>query len=292
MAASDFNKVIEDILAEKIDPKVKLKSLRNLAGGCINNALKAETTRGNFFIKYNHHDPLALFEAEAKGLQLLRDAHAIHIPEVLAWGDTGKLIYFIQEFIEPASRRKDYWEDFGRSLANLHKETNPKYGLSFNNFIGSLPQINEWQDNWISFFIEMRLQPQLKLARDSGKVNNDLLDSFERLFKKLPDLLIIEKPSLLHGDLWSGNVMINQQGKAALVDPAVYYGNREIELALTHLFGGFDQEFYNSYLENFSLEKGYENRWDIYNLYPLLVHVNLFGEGYLSSVVNILKRYS
>jgi len=163
--------------------------------------------------------------------------------------------------------------------------------LDHNNYIGSLHQSNQKHDKWVSFFIEERLNPQLKLAYDSGKINSSILEKFEVMFLVLEEIFPVEKPSLLHGDLWSGNLMTDNFGNPCLIDPAVYFGFREMDLAMTTLFGGFDSEFYESYQRINHLETGWQERFDICNLYPLLVHVNLFGEGYLSSVKNILKRF-
>ncbi|MEL7006538.1 MAG: fructosamine kinase family protein, partial [Bacteroidota bacterium] len=149
-----------------------------------------------------------------------------------------------------------------------------------------------FNESWIDFFIKERLEKQLRLAYSRELVDNNFLHKFRSLYLHLPNILINEPPSLLHGDLWSGNYLINSHGNASIIDPAVYYGNREIELAFTHLFGGFDSRFYQSYQEAWPLESGFENRMEIYNLYPLLVHVNLFGTSYLSGVLQVLKKYT
>lgn len=286
-----LKQVFESALTQWKGSPVKINNLKDLAGGCINRAVRAETSEGVFFIKSNSGSKKTLFETEAQGLQILKATGVIDIPEVLSVGQENDVIYLIMEFIEKAPPEKQFWENFGISLAELHKVTNEHYGLKFDNYIGSLPQSNAAEKDWIVFFREQRLQPQLKLAFDTGKSEKKTLDLFECLFLKLSDLLVPEKPSLLHGDLWSGNFMINAKGSVTLIDPAVYFGHREAELAFTTLFGGFDERFYRSYSECWPLEPGYENRFDIYNLYPLLVHVNLFGGSYIQSVNSILRKF-
>lgn len=292
MIPSDLKIVLERQLSGLFAKEVKIDAVTALSGGCIHNAAKAETSAGVFFIKYNYDIDPTMFASEAMGLQLIKDAKVIHTPEVYIAGAAEKFMYLILEFIESTFPKKDYWRNFGNSLAALHQKSNEQYGLSFNNFIGSLPQSNKVNPDWLDLFIQERLMPQVKLAMDSGKINQKIVRVFENLFTKLSDLLVLEKPSLLHGDLWSGNVMINSTGDATLIDPAVYYGNREVELAFTQLFGGFNEEFYQSYKEVFPLEAGYEERFDLYNLYPLMVHVNLFGGGYLDSVIRVLRRFT
>ena len=157
--------------------------------------------------------------------------------------------------------------------------------------MGSLPQANTFHSDWSSFFIEERLEPQLVAARDSGYFSSHDDERFQRLFKSFPSICPAEKPSLVHGDLWSGNYIVSDEGRACLIDPAVYYGHREVDIAMTTLFGGFDPEFYSSYDEAFPMEKGWEDRLEIYNLYPLLVHLNLFGAGYLGSIERIIRRF-
>ncbi|MBK5285164.1 MAG: fructosamine kinase family protein [Bacteroidia bacterium] len=153
------------------------------------------------------------------------------------------------------------------------------------------PQSNSQKRTWAEFFISERLEKQIAFAKDLGVIDNSTIQQFNNLYKRLPELIPEEAPSLLHGDLWNGNFMTGNDGKAWLIDPAIYYGHREMDLAMTKLFGGFSEEFYSSYIESFPLQKGFTERIDIHNLYPLLVHVNLFGGGYLIEVKNILSRF-
>ena len=193
--------------------------------------------------------------------------------------------------MEQSQPENNFWENFGRGLAKLHKTTSDYFVLDHNNYIGSLTQSNRKRDNWIDFFVEERLGFQLKLARDSHLIDSGVLSAAEGLFNRLNEIIPKEQSSLLHGDLWSGNFMLGDQGEACLIDPAVYYGHREMDIAMTKLFGGFDHQFYEAYNQEFPMEKGWEQRMDICNLYPLLVHVNLFGGGYVSQLTSILKRF-
>lgn len=263
------------------------------SGGCINQGGRIKTTSGNFFLKWNDEKKFPkMFEAESKGLKLLQQQNTIRIPKVIGVGERGSYQFLLLEFIEQKSRSKMYWKQLGDRLAALHQCTAVSFGLDHDNYIGSLKQFNSAHSTWINFFIEQRLNVQVKLAIDAGLSGSDWTKKFETLYAKLPSLLPEEKPSLLHGDLWSGNLITDEKGEPCLIDPAVYFGNREADLAMTSLFGGFDDEFYSSYAEVFPLQKGYEKRVDLYNLYPLLVHVNLFGGSYVHSVENILRAFS
>ena len=250
-----------------------------VGGGSINNAYKVTTSKEVFFIK-TYKGIKDFFEAEAKGLELLRNACELVIPEVIGYGETGGLNFLVLKFIESGVRQRHFWQSFGHKLAAQHNHSNPQFGLGYNNYIGSLTQQNTYTSNWIDFFINQRIVPQLQLAKKANLMPVQILNQFENLFKKLNSLLPQLSPSLAHGDLWSGNFIVGNNGEPVLIDPAAYYGNREMELAYTRLFGGFDEEFYAAYSEVFPLTKDfYREREDIYNLYHLLVHLNLFGKG-------------
>jgi len=198
--------------------------------------------------------------------------------------------FLLLEFIEQRRRAPGYWEVLGHQLAQLHKCSAPSHGLDHNNYIGSLAQSNKTHRSWLTFFIEERLSPLLKLAIDDHHAPGVWMRKFETLYARLPSLLPDGRPSLLHGDLWSGNVITGHDGLPCLIDPAVYYGHREADLAMTHLFGGFEDGFYSSYESLYPLPTGFSERIDLYNLYPLLVHFNLFGASYAERITNILKR--
>ncbi len=283
---------IEQTLSEKFNRKVVVTTWSSIGGGCINNALKIDTSAGRFFMKHNDAKRYpGMFEAEAKGLQVLKTANEIFIPEAACFGNSGQEGFLILEFVESSSRRKDFFEDFGIRLAWLHRHSTEKFGLDHDNYIGSLPQRNRQHTAWAEFFIVERMETQIRLARDNRAVGNSIVQQFEKMFNRLQEIFPVEKPSLLHGDLWNGNYMTAPDGSACLIDPAVYYGFREMDIAMSKLFGGFSPGFYSGYHAEFPLEKGWEGRIDICNLYPLMVHVNLFGGGYLHDVQNILKRF-
>ncbi|KAA9352831.1 fructosamine kinase family protein [Larkinella humicola] len=281
----------EGVFFQTLGRSVEVLEARFLVGGNVNTAAQVFSSEGLFFVKWNPEENVDMFEWEARGLDLLRSTEAIYIPEVIGYGKYRDKTYLVLEYIDPVVPKSNYWESFGQSLALLHSHTQSKFGLHFDNYIGSLLQSNTLTDNGITFYIEQRLQPQAGMALYKGLISKELYAKFQKLYQRLPDLLPVERPALLHGDLWSGNVMVNEQGDAALIDPAVYYGLREAELAFTTLFGGFDERFYDAYDEAFPMEDGFQERIPIYNLYPLLVHLNLFGTGYLSGIERVLNRF-
>lgn len=265
-----------------------------VGGGDINVARILETNKGRFFFKMNNGDEvLPMFAAESMGLRLLLKAGAIGIPKVLGLGQNGQHAFLLLEFIERAEHvPDDFWDSFGRRLAALHQTTNDKFGLDHNNFIGSLPQVNEQRDDWVSFFIECRLQPQIQLACDAKLLHRTHLHQFESLYRYLPELMPPEAPSLIHGDLWSGNFLCSIKAQPFIIDPAVSYSHREMDLAMSKLFGGFHRRFYQAYEEAFPLQPGFGQRLKLFQLYYLMVHLNLFGGSYLDSVSEILNHYS
>jgi protein-ribulosamine 3-kinase len=292
MIPPDLQAAVEEKLSGIFSSHFSILKNQPVGGGCINHAHKLETNHVNFFLKWNDASAYPkMFEAEAKGLSELRSAKALYIPDVVLSGEANGKSFLILEWIEPGKRKNNFWNDFGEKLALIHQHTSTNFGLDHDNYIGSLNQSNRQHTSWTEFFIHERLEPQLKLAIDNNKLSNHQITHSSNLFNRLHEIIPEEKPSLLHGDLWNGNFMIGKDGSACLIDPAVYYGHREMDLAMTKLFGGFDSAFYQSYNETFPLEKNFETRIDIHNLYPLLVHVNLFGGGYIQQVNSILSRF-
>ena len=232
-----------------------------------------------------------MFEVEARGLKLLQSTGAVRVPEIINTGSAEGKSYLLLEFLAPGRKATSYAETLGRELAALHQNSSPFFGLDHDNYIGRLPQKNETKPSWANFFIECQLKPQVGLAAYNGLIANDTVLRFEAFYDKLPALFPEEPPSLLHGDLWSGNVHTGPDGHAWLIDPAVYFGHRAMALAFTQLFGGFEPSFYSAYHESFPLQPGWEERTDLCNLYPLMVHVNLFGTSYLAAVERTLSRY-
>ncbi|WP_462251555.1 fructosamine kinase family protein [Ekhidna sp.] len=287
-----MNEFIHEILAKHLSHSENTLSISSVSGGCINNAYKIEIKDSSLFLKWNREELNDMFATESKGLDILNTESKLQSPEVIGQGIIEGKSYLLTNWIDKGAQASNFWKDFGVNLAFQHKKSAAHFGLDHNNFIGSLRQSNKQHIRWSEFFINERLIPQLNLASKKQLVPTDLLSQFELLYGRLEDLVPDEKPSLLHGDLWSGNFMIEKSGFAAIFDPSVHYGHRETELSFTKLFGGFSPEFYDCYHEAFPLESGFDERVDIHNLYPLLVHVNLFGSSYLSGIINTLKRYT
>lgn len=288
--------IYEEKIKNKIEQKLgtKIKSLTSLSGGCISDAFKVTIANGsNFFLKYNSSASNDMFIKEANGLKELAQANAIRIPEVLSFDEE----YILLEFIPTGSRNKNFFDDFGRKFAEMHKYTVDEYGFYENNYIGSNTQFNIPDENeksdWTAFYFNKRILYQLQLAEKLGNSTSELRKGLSKLEDKIEEIIggSKEKPSLLHGDLWSGNYMVDENGDAVLIDPAVYYGHREADLGMTKLFGGFSSEFYSAYNEVFPLEDGYEYRENIYKLYHVLNHLNLFGGGYYNQAISLIKFY-
>jgi fructosamine-3-kinase len=278
----------------KTNPSIKahIRASHSVSGGSINKAVKLDTSHGHFFVKHNtaHRFP-AMFDKEALGLALLAKARVIDVPQVLLTDEDEEHAFLLLSYIDSSHEATDFWDDFGERLAALHQQKAEKFGLDHDNYMGSLYQHNSLHDDWTEFFVMERLEPQIKMAREEGNLGRNDVSAFERLYKQLDSIFPETEPSLIHGDLWSGNLMANKQGYACLIDPAVYYGHPEIDIAMSTLFGGFSNRFYEAYNRHNPLEKGWHERLPIYNLYPLLVHVNLFGGSYLSSVQQTLQRF-
>ncbi|MCS6967273.1 MAG: fructosamine kinase family protein [Cytophagales bacterium] len=291
-SADAQNQFFESALLEATGWEHQILDMNFLHGGCINNAVKLQTNYGKYFLKFNEMaSAYEMFQAEARGLEMLAATHTLTVPRVIGAGKQHGKSYLLLEYFEPIPPQRNYWEQLGQGLAALHSHRQQMFGLDFNNYIGSLPQNNEWIDDGINFFIEKRLRVQAGLAYYNQLIDEPFLKRLDKLYQKLPDLIPKESASLLHGDLWGGNVIVGHQGEPCLIDPAVYFGFREAEMAQTQLFGGFHQRFYQAYREAMPLESGFQERVPIYNLYPLLVHLNLFGLAYLSAIEQTLKRF-
>jgi fructosamine-3-kinase len=262
--------------------------VRPVSGGDINEAYRLQTSVGIWFVKWNNRDRFpGMFDREAEGLGAMAYAGA-PVPEVVYSGETESKAFLILKFIEEG-RSRDF-RRAGRMLARLHQNSDTRFGWDTDNYIGSLPQYNDRMSDWSDFYREMRLEVQLKLASDLGRIDGDEYRVLSRAFDRICSQFPVEPPAFLHGDLWSGNQMFDAQGDPVFIDPAVYYGHREMDLGMTRLFGGFPGEFYDSYNEVFPLENGWAERMGWAQLYPLLVHVNLFGRSYLGRVMEIVDR--
>ncbi len=283
---------IQEVLSLFFNQDVEINNTHSVSGGDINDAYRLETSQGYFFVKTNFANRFPrMFEMEAIGLGMLRSVGVFTVPQVIALSEENDISYLLLEWIESAQPETDFWENFGKQLAQLHQNSSDQFGLVENNYIGSLSQSNQQHKTWVEFFIHERLQVQIKMAVDAGKMDSQTIAQFENLYKELPNIFPEEPPALLHGDLWSGNYMVGNNGEPVIMDPAVYYGHREMDLAMTKLFGGFGNEMYQSYNEHYSLQQGWESRIAICNLYPLLVHINLFGGGYLQQIKSIINQF-
>ena len=266
------------------------QSCQELGGGCINRAFVLRDGAQAWFVKLNSARRLAMFTAEAAGLEALAMAEALRVPRPLCAGTAGDEAFLVLEFIAFGRAGPRSPATAGHQLAALHRQTQERFGWQHDNFIGATPQANAVDSDWARFWQERRLRPQLDLARARGH-GGRLQERGERLLAACPALLDHDPPpALLHGDLWGGNLAYDQDGQAVIFDPATYYGDREADLAMTELFGGFSADFYAAYREAWPLEPGYPVRRDLYNLYHVLNHLNLFGAGYLGQAQAMIDR--
>jgi protein-ribulosamine 3-kinase len=291
MSISESETLLTRAVAQALG--VAVTGARPVSGGDINEAFILDLADGKtVFVKTNSDAPRAMFWTEARGLHWLSEAAALRVPGVLAVGQNLEApAYLVLEHIRSAPRRRDFDEALGRGLAALHRFGVPGFGLDHDNFIGRLRQRNVPQRKWAEFYRNHRLEPQLVRAVERGLTSPVVRQGFERLFARLDGLVgPPEPPARLHGDLWSGNLLVDETGGPCLVDPAVYGGHREIDLAMMRLFGGFSDRVFDAYEERWPLADGWEERVPLYQLYPMLVHVNLFGGSYITSVERLLDR--
>ena len=283
---------LEESISSSINKELTIFNASTTSGGSINKAYKLKTNSGFFFVKQNSASRFPeMFAKEVLGLKLLQEKSRFIIPEVIGEFQLDDVSFLVLEHLNQNIPNQKFWFDFGKKLAHLHQQSNSKFGLSFDNYIGSICQTNHHFLSWTEFFENQRLSPLVKLAFDKNLLPKEDLKAFNLLYLKLAEIFPTEKPSLVHGDLWSGNFLCHNN-KPVLIDPAVYYGNREMDLAMTRLFGGFDDDFYNAYQNEFPLEKGWKKRIDICNLYPNLVHLILFGRSYYSPIKNVLNAFA
>ncbi|MEZ4981330.1 MAG: fructosamine kinase family protein [Saprospiraceae bacterium] len=266
--------------------------IRSIAGGDINQAYLLKSRSEKFFIKYHKgsHN-LDMFEKESSGLNTMRSGCSIKIPEVLLAASTENYSFLLLEWIESGHPANDFWLQLGKGLANLHFNSFNHFGYKESNYIGRLPQSNQREETWVDFYWNQRLMPQLELAKAGNFFTKKEIEIWQNHSSRLSEICPQESPSLIHGDLWSGNFMVGTDGTPCLIDPAVAYSHREMDIAMTLLFGGFSGKFYETYKEEYPLEKGWKERMDIYQLYYLLVHLNLFGSSYLNACKTILEKY-
>jgi protein-ribulosamine 3-kinase len=288
------NNFITTLLAQKSGAPFSSVRLITAGGGSINETFRVQVNSyQHYFLKLNAAKKFPLlFEKEKSGLAFLAKQKIIKTPEVIACETEGEYQLLLMEWIEPTAKNSAFWKKFGEKLALLHCITDEHFGFFEDNYMGALPQLNTMTADWAGFFIQYRLQPQIKIAMENKWLSSRRVRDFEKLCSRLPAIFSPEKPSLLHGDLWHGNFICSAASEPVLIDPAVYFGHRSMDLAMTTLFGGFDKSFYDSYSYHFPLPSHYTEQWKICNLYPLLIHLNLFGQAYLPPIEDVLKKFS
>jgi len=296
VSAKETRRVLEAALARALGESVQVLELRTLGGGSINRAVELVTEQGSFFAKTNDGLLPGLFETEARGLEALRSADSgLRIPRVLAAGEKSghAPAYLITEFLAQGHRVADFDRRLGEGLARLHQLGAERFGFEQDNYCGATSQPNEWTQDWIDFYARQRIGHQLKLASRSRLLSAGEEGDIERFLERLPMLLAgaEESPALIHGDLWSGNLMVDEAGNPGLIDPAAYFGHREAELGMMKLFGGFASGVYEAYDRAYPLAPGWQERNPIYQLYHVMNHLNLFGAGYLGQTLSIVRRY-
>ncbi len=287
MISSHFKEHIAQALGSPIS------KVNTVSGGDISKAYCIHTSTQRFFLKVNESGfALKMFLAEKKGLEDINGTKTIKAPEVIHCGQHKSGSYLLLEFIESKNPTSREFEAFGHQLADLHAfAVGDSFGWTQDNYIGSLPQSNKNHPDWTLFYVHERLLPQLKMAKEKGLLASSEIPTESNLLKGCHQFFPIVKPALLHGDLWSGNYLISAQGIPYLIDPALYFGHHEVDMAMTQLFGGFSPSFYAAYAERIPAETLQKERRDIYQLYYLLVHLNLFGRTYYPSVKKLLKTY-
>jgi protein-ribulosamine 3-kinase len=281
---------IQDAIRDATGHAFQIADATSVGGGCINDAYRLSGRDGaRYFVKLNDARHQAMFEAEAEGLQAIAHTRTVRVPLPVAHGSSGRQCYLVLEHLEFGARGNA--RVLGEQLAAMHRCTTENYGFVHDNFIGSTPQPNGWADDWIAFLRERRLGFQLRVAQKNG-FGGRLQDLGAELQEKLPVFFdgYTPRPSLLHGDLWGGNHAFLADGTPVIFDPAAYYGDREADLAMTELFGGYSADFYAAYRAAWSLDAGYAVRRELYNLYHILNHANLFGGGYARQAEGMIQR--
>ena len=291
-----FQEAVKSSLQEALGIEVDIRASRSVGGGSINQAAVYETNAGEFFLKWNRQLIDDQFELEAMALEEMRDSPTdLVIPKPIVHRPPrgGVPGFLVIEYLEPGQRVDDFDEQLGRGLAALHSKTAYAFGFHADNYCGTTIQPNPWLEDWITFYRDERLGFQLELAAETRGVSSDDRRAYERLLYRLDEFLATDesKPSLIHGDLWSGNLHVAPDGRPSLIDPAAYFGHREAELGMMRLFGGFSERVYDAYDEAWPLEPGWRDRLELYELYHLMNHYNLFGGGYGRRAFSIVERW-
>ena len=282
-------KQIAQAISQATNAQFTIANTRAVGGGCINQGYQVQSSDQAYFVKLNQASQVEMFTAEAIGLKQMFATQTITVPQPICWGTADDSSYIVLEWLDLGGGNRQSWEAMGRQLAAMHRQGQAdNFGWERNNTIGSTPQINDWMENWSEFFAQQRIGYQLKLAKRRGgsfpDPNKVIAAVQEQLSSRQPEA------SLVHGDLWSGNAAIAKDGAPVILDPATYYGDRETDIAMTELFGGFPATFYQGYEAAWQLDRGYPQRKRIYNLYHVLNHFNLFGGGYGNPAQRIIDQ--
>lgn len=269
----------------------QIETKRAIGGGSINDAYLLSGSGRSYFVKLNRPNELEMFAAEADGLIELENANAIKVPQAICWGRNNEASFIVMNYIAMGRAKASSHQDLGEQLASMHRCTDKQFGWHRDNTIGATHQPNHKHHDWLEFYRKNRLGYQLSLAEQNG-YGRSLQKDGERLLADLDAFFSDYQPSasLLHGDLWSGNYGFDKNGTPVIFDPAVYFGDREADIAMTELFGGFSGDFYDAYNDAYPLDPGYQTRKTLYNLYHILNHLNLFGSGYLGQSQNMIQR--
>lgn len=284
---SDF---LQDIIE---DCGLLVNRYEQVHGGDINKAYCIYTNSERFFLKVNDAASYPhMFEREAAGLTELKKHRVLTVPTVIKFGIAGNKEYLLLEWIEKGNPAPDFWEQFGSGLAELHRKEQPYFGWHHSNYIGKIPQCNTKHDTWDEFYASCRIMPMVEALFNKGRFTKEDIVAAGKFCNRLDELFPVEPPSLLHGDLWSRNFIVANNGQVAIFDPSVYYGHREMDLGMAQLFGGFDQRFFDAYHETFPLEHGWEDRIKLTEAYPLLAHAAMFGGIYISKARDVLHYFN
>lgn len=289
-------RLLEPALSAAVGAATEILDVVPVGGGCVNRAGRVETSRGPFFAKWHDSPPPGMFAAEAMGLAAMRASDTpLVLPEPVAWrdGGDGAIGFLVTTWLPRGQRGPDFDARLGVGLASLHRACAPAFGFEADGTCGSTPQPNGWCESWPAFYRDRRLAFQVRLARDAGRMTGADLATMERVIARIDRWIADDAtPSLIHGDLWSGNLWVGAGGAPGLVDPAPYYAHREAELGMMTLFGGFGPRVYDAYDEAWPLQPGWRERNGLYQLYHLLNHWNLFGESYREQTLGVARRFA
>ncbi|MDB5195732.1 MAG: fructosamine kinase family protein [Flaviaesturariibacter sp.] len=288
--------MLSSVLQQVIQHKLGEGGLQfsKVSGGSINETYRVETSVGRrYFCKCNSATKFPhLFEGEIVGLTLISSHGIIRTPSVIGCFEAGGQQVLLLEWIEECKPTNEFWKLFGEQIARLHHVTADQFGFATSNYMGAVPQVNNHAATWSDFFRKNRLTPLADKCHQQELLTANHLSQLEKLYAKLDTVFDVVNPALLHGDLWSGNFLCHAASLPVVIDPAVYFGHRSMDLAMTTLFGGFDASFYDSYQYHFPLPANFREQWEVCNLYPLLIHLYLFGKSYLPQIQNIFQRFS